>query len=148
MRTVSSIDWYLACPWRRRSMPETGGTDERDRPAAWFWFGPDPADAAVSADLHTLARAPSRADGHVHIDSERAALVVRSCRHKRCRGRRSRRGGMDHHGTDRRPDARHHPRRLAGRGLWSPTGPDRCLHLICSHFPADPILLDPARTVD
>ena len=120
-----------------------GGTDERGCASARFRL--DRADAAVAADLHPVARSSRRAHGHVHLDFERPAVDVRACRHPRRRRCRIRRGRMDHHGADHRPDARHAPGGLDGRRLRPAASVDRRLHGICGHFAADPVFVESAH---
>src|ERR1700675_4261574 len=119
MRAVSAIAWCPACRWKPRSTPETAGANERDCASARLRL--DGADDAFPADFHTVARTHRRADGYVHIDFERAIVHIRSCTHTRRGGRRIRRGGLDHHGANRGPDARHDPGRMDGRHLRSTT---------------------------
>src|SRR5260221_8014105 len=107
MRMALPIAWCPACRWKPRSTPKTASEDERA--CASPQFSLDGADAAIPADFHTLARTPRCAHGHVHIDSEWAIVYVRSRRHTRRGGRRIRRGGLDHHGADRGPNAHHGP---------------------------------------
>src|ERR1035437_7738209 len=146
MRMVSAIAWYPACRWKPGLTPGTAGANGRDYASARLKL--DGADAALPTDFHTMARAHRCVDGYVHIDPEWAIVHIRSCRHTRRGGRRIRRRGMDHHGSNRGPDARHDPGRLDGRHLRPTTCIDRRVHRICGHFLADPVLTEPVHVTN